>query len=90
MTFRRFTKCHLRRDPGILPITAVAGALPMVLQELSQPRLCDLEMRRLKRLPNLLAVPKNPGVISPRLVPDQIVLPRLSPNLGAAERFRTL
>ncbi len=47
-------------------------------------------MRRLKRLPNLLAVPKNPGVISPRLVPDQIVLARLIPNLGAAERFCTL
>jgi len=90
MPFGRFTKRHLRRDPGILTTTTVPDPLPMVLQKLSQPRLCDLEMRRLKRLPNLFAVTKNPGVIPARLVPDQIVLPRLIPNLGAGERIRTL
>ena len=59
MTFRRFTKRHLRRDARILPTpTTVADALPMVLQELSQPRLCHLEMRRLKRLQTSLPLPK--------------------------------
>ena len=90
MIFRRFTKRHFRRDPGILPITAVAGALPMVLQKLSQPRLCDLEMRRLKRLPNLFATAPQPGVISPRLVPDQIFLPCLVPNPLSVFNFSTL
>ena len=90
MTCRRFTKRHLRRDPGILPAATVADALPMVLQKLSQPRLGHAEMRRLERLPNLFALAENPRVIPPRLVPDQIVLPRLSPNLRPAERICTL
>src|SRR6516165_4274532 len=81
MLFSRGTESHLRRDPGILPATTVADTLPMFLEELSQPRLCHAQMRCPQALPNLFALSKNPGVISPRFVPDQVVLASTVPDL---------
>jgi hypothetical protein len=87
-----FTEKHPGRDRSVLPATTVSDSLPMFFQELSQPRLCNAQMRRLKTFPDFLAPGRNSGVVPPRFaVPNQIFPARLPPSpLPLVERFSTL
>src|SRR5262252_302898 len=78
MLFSRSPESHLHRHERI-PAT-VPDTLPMFLEELCQPRLGYAQMQRFKAFPNFFAAGRDPGVVPPRFVPDQVFLSRLVPD----------
>ena len=68
MDFERLAKSHFGGDFAV----AIAHALPMFFEKFREPGLGHAVMRCLERLPNFFAASKSSGIITPRLMANEI------------------
>src|SRR5262245_41049962 len=79
-----FAEGHLCGD---LAIGVGANALPMLFQKFCQLSFRYAVMRSFERLPNFFAADKNPSIIPPGLMTNEVLEPRCLPRFGCFFRF---
>src|SRR5262249_39376039 len=69
---------------------AITDALTMLLQKFRESSLCHAQMLCLERTPNLFAASESSGIIAPRFMPNEILMPRSLPGRAIFLLFHSL